>query len=51
MPAARYPSRISATSARVWPWQVRWAIGVIEVSRRTQLTISWVRDLVVPPAP
>jgi hypothetical protein len=44
-------ARISAISARVWPWHVRWAIGVIEVSRRTQLTISWVRALVLPPAP
>ena len=43
IPAARYSSRIERISARVWPWQVRWAIGVIEVSRRTQVTTSRVR--------
>jgi hypothetical protein len=44
-------SRISVISARVWPWQVRWAIGVMAVSRRTQATMSWVRSRVLPPAP
>ena len=42
---------MSAISARVCPWQVRWAIGVMVVSRRIQVTTWWVRSRVLPPAP
>ena len=51
MPASRYSWSSSMTSLRVWPRHVRWAIGVMEVSRRTHVTTSRVRWRVLPPAP
>ena len=48
--AVRAP-RTSVISARVWPTQVRCAIGSIEVSCAIRRVIATVRSRVVPPAP
>lgn len=40
-----------SSSARVWPTQVRWAIGTREVSRAIRPVIATVLSRVLPPAP
>ena len=50
-PAAAYSSRISSSSARVWPTQVRWAIGSIEVSCAMRRVTRTVVPRLEPPAP
>src|SRR5689334_15052649 len=51
MPAPARSRTTWVISSRVWPTQVRWAIGTIEVSTAILRVIPMVRSRVVPPAP
>ena len=50
-PASAYAFRIPASSSRVCPTQVRWAMGVSEVSCAIRPVIRTVVSRVLPPAP
>ena len=50
-PASAYAARIDSSSSRVWPTQVRWAIGSIEVSRAIRPVTRTVVSRELPPAP
>ena len=50
-PSSANSARIDSSSSRVWPTQVRWPIGSIEVSRAIRPVTRSVVSRELPPAP